>query len=104
MVINNKTGLLVECGDYAGLAAAAIRLLENDELAQHLIAMAREECRKYSWEAVREGWLKVYRDLEIGQKSGHRSGTKNQRVPAEQKIAERPGIEIVDRHDVRHVE
>ena len=89
MVINNKTGLLVDCGDCAGLAAAAIRLLEDDELAQRLIAQAREECRKYSWEAVRDGWLKLYRDLEIGLRSGHGSPNENHRVPPEQKIAER---------------
>jgi glycosyltransferase involved in cell wall biosynthesis len=89
MVITNKTGLLVNCGDYRGLASAAIHLLEDDELAQRLIALAREECRKYSWEAVRERWLKLYRELEIGLRSGHGSVTENQRVPADQKIAER---------------
>jgi L-malate glycosyltransferase len=89
MVINNKTGLLVNCGDYRGLASAAIHLLEDDELAQRLIALAREECRKYSWEAVRERWLKLYRELEIGLRSRRGSAPENQRVPADQKIAER---------------
>jgi glycosyltransferase involved in cell wall biosynthesis len=89
MVINNKTGLLVDCGDYVGLAAAAIRLLEDDDLAQRIIVLAREECRKYSWGAVREAWLKLYRDLEIGLRAGHESATEIQRPAAEQKIAKR---------------
>jgi glycosyltransferase involved in cell wall biosynthesis len=63
MVENEKTGLLVETNDYAALAGAAMKILESDELAQKIIAEARRECVKYTWENVRGEWLKIYREL-----------------------------------------
>ncbi len=66
IVTNNETGLLVSCGDYEGIAAAAIRLLEFPELAQTLINAARAECQKYRWEAVRSEWLNAYAELGGG--------------------------------------
>ncbi|HEY9405353.1 MAG TPA: glycosyltransferase family 4 protein, partial [Pyrinomonadaceae bacterium] len=60
---DGETGMLVRRDDHAALAAAAIRLLEDDELAARLTANAHAECRKYSWDAVRREWLKLYREL-----------------------------------------
>jgi glycosyltransferase involved in cell wall biosynthesis len=63
IVRDGETGLVIPRGDHERMAAAALRLLEDDALAQRLIARAREECRKYSWEAVRGEWLDLYRGL-----------------------------------------
>lgn len=63
IVRHEETGLMVQCEDYESLAACAIRLLEDGDLAQALIAKARAECAKYSWPSVREEWLKAYREL-----------------------------------------
>jgi glycosyltransferase involved in cell wall biosynthesis len=60
---DEEMGLLVEKGDCDALARGALRLLEDDELAQKIIANAHRECVKYSWENVREKWLELYRQL-----------------------------------------
>lgn len=58
---SGETALLVAANDFEALAREAIRLLEDDELAQKIITKAHEECVKYSWENVREKWLETYR-------------------------------------------
>lgn len=63
IVTNERTGLLVDCGDYKGMAEAAMRLLADAELAQRIVNEARAECRKYSWPAVRDQWLELYEGL-----------------------------------------
>jgi glycosyltransferase involved in cell wall biosynthesis len=60
---NEETGLMVRCGDHEALAAAAIRLLEDGALAARIIENALAACRTYSWEAVRDEWLKLYSEL-----------------------------------------
>jgi glycosyltransferase involved in cell wall biosynthesis len=66
MVAADKTALVVASGDYTQLAASALRLLDDSTLAQRIIEQAREECRKYRWEAVRDQWLNLYCDLAAG--------------------------------------
>jgi glycosyltransferase involved in cell wall biosynthesis len=63
MVTPEKTALVVARGEYQQLAACALRLLDDSTLAQNMIGQAREECRKYLWEAVREQWLNLYYEL-----------------------------------------
>lgn len=60
---NEETGLLVERDDHQGLARCILRVLEEDGLGQRLTANAKQECKKYNWTSVRQGWHKVYRDL-----------------------------------------
>jgi glycosyltransferase involved in cell wall biosynthesis len=48
-------------------------VLRNPELAHRLAANAHHESQKYTWEVVREQWLKVYRELARSQESGVRS-------------------------------
>ena len=62
LVENERTGLLSPVGDEKALAANVIRLLREPELAAALSKNAYEESRKYTWEVVREQWLKVYRE------------------------------------------
>jgi glycosyltransferase involved in cell wall biosynthesis len=57
---HDRTGLMVPCGDHASLAQAVIRLLDDNVLAERLIKAARAECEKYTWTAVRRGWLGIY--------------------------------------------
>jgi len=63
IVSNERTGLMVHCGDYEGMAEAALRLLADNELASRLAMRAREECKKYQWAAVKNEWLKLYQEL-----------------------------------------
>ena len=66
ILTDGETGLLVRRGDHAALAAAAVRLLEDDALAAHITAQARRACERYSWPAVRGEWLKLYHELAHG--------------------------------------
>lgn len=63
IVANGETGFVVKRGDYEALAECALRLLEDPALARSICERAREECGKYSWQAVREQWLNVYYEL-----------------------------------------
>ncbi len=63
ILTDEQTGLMVERDDHEALAACAIRLLEDDALASRLAARARGECDKYEWAAVKNEWLKLYRQL-----------------------------------------
>jgi glycosyltransferase involved in cell wall biosynthesis len=63
IVTHEETGLMSPCGDVEGLAANAMRLLQDNDLAQRLARKGREECRKYTWEAVHHQWLACYHEL-----------------------------------------
>jgi L-malate glycosyltransferase len=63
IVTHERTGLLAQRGDYEGIAACAMRLLRDQPLAEKIVCQARDECRKYSWEAVRDEWLQLYEAL-----------------------------------------
>lgn len=60
---NEKTGLIVEKGDYRELASAAIRLLENQKLAQTIAENALEYCQNFTPEKVRAEWRVFYVNL-----------------------------------------
>lgn len=78
IVRDNETALMVERDDHEAMARASLRLLEEEGLALRLTRSALAECRKYSWEAVRDEWLKLYREVaerRAGKRSpAHRSG------------------------------
>jgi L-malate glycosyltransferase len=63
MIAEGQTGLMVGRGDHNGLADRVIRLIGDPELASSLALRAREECRRYSWMAVRGRWLRLYHEL-----------------------------------------
>jgi L-malate glycosyltransferase len=63
IVKHEETGLMVECDDHEALAANAIRLLEDQELAAAIARRAREECARYAWPQIKRQWLAVYRAL-----------------------------------------
>ena len=62
IVTHEQTGLLVACGDHEAMAAAALRLLQDDVLAAQLASAARVECGRYGWGAVRAAWLDLYHE------------------------------------------
>ena len=63
IMTNEVTGLIVDRDDHEALAAAAIRLLNDDELALKLARNAHESSRKFTWPYIRSEWLKLYREL-----------------------------------------
>ncbi|HYH84256.1 MAG TPA: glycosyltransferase family 4 protein [Pyrinomonadaceae bacterium] len=63
IVEQGRTGLLVEKNDHEAMAAAALRLLEDEDLASRLALAARAECDKYEWAAVRGQWLDFYEEV-----------------------------------------
>jgi 1,4-alpha-glucan branching enzyme len=63
LVEHERTGLLSEPGDAASLAQNVIRLLRNPGMASRIALNAQEQSRHYSWTAVREQWLEIYRDM-----------------------------------------
>lgn len=63
IVTDGETGLLVEREDQQAMAEGALRLLADEELALRIMRNGLDECRKYSWAAVRDKWLKIYQDI-----------------------------------------
>jgi len=61
MIVNGKTGILVEQFTPEALASALLRVLNNEDLAQKLGEEARRYVSdKFSWEKVAAGLEKVY--------------------------------------------
>ena len=66
LVEHERTGLLSPTGDALKLAENIVRLLRDADLSSRLCANAYQESQRYRWEAVREQWLKVYREVQAG--------------------------------------
>ena len=86
IVENGKTGMVVPRGDYAQIARRAIDLLNNPALTKQMVEKARQECLKYSWEAVRDAWMNVYEGLVNGEES-FAGETELQTQPASERKA-----------------
>jgi glycosyltransferase involved in cell wall biosynthesis len=63
IMTNEDTGLIVDRNDPEAMAAAAIRLLNDNECALRLVRNAHESSRKFTWPHIRDEWLKLYREL-----------------------------------------
>jgi peptidoglycan/LPS O-acetylase OafA/YrhL/glycosyltransferase involved in cell wall biosynthesis len=63
IVADGRNGLLVTPGDYRALAQTVVSLLENQEKAAAIIALARNDSQQYTWEAVRAKWSRLYSEL-----------------------------------------
>jgi len=63
MVDHERTGLLVPRNDAEAMAASALRLLESPKLATRIARNAHAACEAYTWSAVREKWVNLYRRL-----------------------------------------
>ena len=60
---DHQTALLVKLDDHEGVAACAIELLSNPELAAGLTRRAVIEVQKYHWRPIRDQWNLLYREL-----------------------------------------
>jgi glycosyltransferase involved in cell wall biosynthesis len=60
MLEDGMSGLLVPVGDEIAMANAALRILQNPELARHISSVGLVESEKYSWAKVRLQWLGAY--------------------------------------------
>jgi L-malate glycosyltransferase len=85
LVDHNRTGLMVPCGDAEAIAEKAIYLLGHPELSTFITRQAREECRKYSWNAVRKQWLALYEAPadEAEESLSQESAMRNQKAERE---------------------
>ncbi len=60
VVSHGKTALLVNAGDDAAMAAAALRVLAEPELSRALAKAGLDEVQRYSWQRVREMLDSIY--------------------------------------------
>jgi L-malate glycosyltransferase len=63
ILTHEETGLMVRCGDHEALAAGAIRLLEDPELASRLAQNACKSARRFKWHSIRSEWLSLYGEV-----------------------------------------
>jgi glycosyltransferase involved in cell wall biosynthesis len=63
IMTNEVTGLIVDRDDHRALAAAAIRLLNDNALALKLVRNAHESSKKFTWPHIRVEWLNLYQEL-----------------------------------------
>lgn len=57
---NDASAILVQPGDWAGLAAGVLRVLDNPDIASRLACAALEQCRRYDWKNVRRLLYPIY--------------------------------------------
>lgn len=69
ILTHEKTGLMVPVNDHAALASNALRLLEAPDLARKIARQAREESHQYTWEQVRDQWVRLYHRLGRAEES-----------------------------------
>jgi len=63
IVEHEKNCLMVEINDHKAMAESAIRFLEDEELTRRITREGREHSRQWTWEAVRDEWVKLYHKL-----------------------------------------
>jgi glycosyltransferase involved in cell wall biosynthesis len=63
IVTHEESCLMVNRNDHEAMAEAALRLLEDGELASAIARRGRESCRRFSWDYVQKEWLKLYHEL-----------------------------------------
>ena len=80
IMTNEVTGMIVSRDDHQALAAAAIRLLDDNEFALKLVRNAHESTKKFTWPYIREQWLSLYHEL-ANQQGVLRSTNNERRVP-----------------------
>ena len=64
LIRHEQEGLLVPRDDHRALAAAALRVLDDPDLARRLAFQALRVCQHYTCPRVRAGWLALYSDRE----------------------------------------
>jgi L-malate glycosyltransferase len=90
LVDHNRTGLMVPCDDAEAIAEKALYLLSNPAFSTFIARQAREECRKYVWNAVRKQWLALY-----GAPTDAREESPSQESAMEHQKAEREAFDPI---------
>jgi L-malate glycosyltransferase len=63
MLTHDEHGLLAPVNDHETLAAHVLALLASPILATRLTRAALTTCDNYTWSAIRDQWLRAYRDV-----------------------------------------
>jgi glycosyltransferase involved in cell wall biosynthesis len=63
IIRHGQTGLLADLNDDQAMAEAALRLIEDADLARTLTANARAELARYDGAPIRRQWLELYANL-----------------------------------------
>jgi glycosyltransferase involved in cell wall biosynthesis len=63
ILTHEETGLMVPRNDQEAMAAAAFRLLEDQELALKIARQARDASRQFTWAEVRNKWVGLYHEM-----------------------------------------
>ena len=63
ILTHGQHGLLAPRGDFQALAAHVLTLLDQPTLAARASGAAHTTCVAYTWQAVRQQWLNVYRSV-----------------------------------------
>ena len=63
ILTHGEHGLLAPRDDHQGLASHVLSLLESPALAERLTRTALGTCDAYTWSAIREQWVRVYRSV-----------------------------------------
>ena len=63
IVTDEATGFVVPVGECESLAARALKLLEDQNIATSMTEHARAECTKYTWPVVCPQWLDLYHSV-----------------------------------------
>ena len=66
LLSHETTGLMVGTGNHVAMAENALRLLDDQELADRITRKALEECDKYTAATERRRWMEVYKQLAGG--------------------------------------
>jgi glycosyltransferase involved in cell wall biosynthesis len=66
MVRDGETGCLVPGGAPDGLATRVLELIEKPDDARRLAHAARDDVRRFTWEAVRHAWSRIYAEPPSG--------------------------------------
>jgi len=65
IVIDGETGCVVPTGDYEALAKRTLELIAEPQKALSMARRAREECARYTWNAVCRQWVGLYHHLSL---------------------------------------
>ncbi len=63
MLTDGRHGLLAPLGDHGAVAAHVLRLLDDPALASRLAREARTACAPCTWSALRDQWVRTYREV-----------------------------------------
>jgi glycosyltransferase involved in cell wall biosynthesis len=89
MVSAENTALVVKRGDYEAIAHAAIRLLEDPQLAETIVRQGLKECPKYAWISVRDEWMELYEEVASRRPNRKQISVGSDGTRSKHKIVER---------------